>query len=159
MVEVKTALTPFALFSTPTVAASYSRRLFHNKAQRGKVALQMSRQPSIAFFYISPPTLQLREGSSSPRMAPPSVSGLKYIVFDRSIGVVFTSILPKLIAEASIHLVELSTRLKASVEYGLTGLLATVGVYWSSQDAEASTTVVMNAGYIVMELKFVFWLS
>ncbi|KAF9523249.1 hypothetical protein CPB83DRAFT_863103 [Crepidotus variabilis] len=155
-IELKTALTPLALLSTPTLAASYSRRLFRNVPHRGKVALQISRQPSIAFFYISPPVLRLRkeEEEDSPRLGPPSVSGFKFIAFDRNIGVVFTSFLPKLIAETSVHLVELSTRFKASIEYSLTGVLATLGVYWSGQDADASTSLVLNGGYIIWETSF-----
>ena len=158
-IEVKASFSPIVHNSLPTLTTSYSRKLSRNWPQRGRVALNISQQPSISFFYVSPPVIQLEGNAESPKLSPPSTSGLKYIAFDRSIGITFVSILPKLVAEASIHLVELSTRLRASVEYSLTGFLTTLGVSWSGERAEAGTFLVLNAEAVLWELKSAFFPS
>jgi len=153
LIEVKASLSPGVHNSLPTLTTSYSRKLSRNWPQRGRVALNISQQPSISFFYVSPPVIQLEGNAESPKLSPPSISGLRYIAFDRSIGITFVSILPKLVAEASIHLVELSTRLRASVQYSLNGILATLGISWTGERAEAGTYLVLDAEAILWELK------
>ena len=156
-IEVKTALSPNNRGFLPSVTTSYSRKLFRGSPQRGKVTLHISHQPSVGFFYISPPVLRL-DNPESPTLAPPSNLGLRLIAFERSIAFSFDSFLPKLIAEGSIHLIELSTRLKCSVECGLAGWLATLGVNWNNEKAEAGVFLVYNAEAIVWEFKSVYLL-
>lgn len=159
LIEVKASLPPTVHRFLPVIAASYCRRLFSNRPQRGRIALNISQQPSISFFYVSPPVIHLEDNADSPKLSPPSTSGFRYIAFDRSVGITFVSILPKLVAEASVHLVELSTRLKASLEYGLTGFLATLGISWNGERTEAGIFLILNAEAVVWEFKSAFFPS
>jgi len=157
IVDVNSTLSPFFLFKhIPTTTASCSRRLFRDAPERGKIALRLAGQPSISFFYVSPATLTLEDEDSPPQMGgPPTTSGFKYVAYDRNFGVVFETIVPKLVAEASIHLIELSTRLKCTLEYGFTGALAVLGVYWNNETTEASTSLVLSAAALVLEFQSV----
>lgn len=155
LIDLKTALSPVDDRFLPTVAASYSRRLFRNSPERGKVSLNISPSPSISFFFLSPAVLRLDEATEDQKLAPPSISGLKYLAFERTFGITFDNILPKLVAEGAIHLIELSTRLRVSLECGLTGILASVGITWSNEKAEAGTLLVFSAEAVVWEIKSV----
>jgi A/G-specific adenine glycosylase len=156
-IEVKTALSPVERRLLPTLAASYSRRLFRNSPERGRVSVNISQSPSIAFFLLSPAVFHIEE--EAPKLAPPSVSGLKYVAFERTFGITFDTILPKLVAEGAVHLIELSTRLRASIEYSLTGILATLGITWSNAKAEAGTLLVFSPEAVVWEIKSVCFLD
>src|SRR5258708_3510423 len=126
-IEVKTS--PSSVdYHLPPIAASYSRKLFRDRPHRGRVSLNISHSPSIAFFFHSPARLHLDDATGSPKLSPPSISGLKYFAFEKGFGIRFDNILPKLVAEGAIHLIELSTRLKATFECGLAGLLATLRI-------------------------------
>jgi len=153
-IEVKTSLSPFD-YHLPPIAASYSRKLFRDRPHRGRVSLNISHSPSIALFFHSPARLRLDDDTGSPKLSPPSISGLQYLAFEKGFGLRFDNILPKLVAEGAIHLIELSTRLKATLECGLAGLLATLRITWSNEKAEAGTLLVFSADAVIWEIKSV----
>ncbi|KAF8970217.1 hypothetical protein BDZ97DRAFT_131299 [Flammula alnicola] len=151
----KTAFFPLAINSLPvTTTVSLSRRLFRSKPQRAKISLQVSKNPSISFLYISPPTLELSEDGGLPQKSPPTTSGLKYMLFDKSIGLSFDRGVPDLVVEVGLSLVELSTRLKASVHYGLSGLLLSLGVNWSNDAAEVASTLILSPAAVILNFDF-----
>jgi hypothetical protein len=92
---------------------------------------------------------------SSSFLGPPSILGLKYFAFQKSFGITFDNFLPKLTTEGVIHLIELSTRLRASLQYSLAGLLATLGITWSNEIAEAGAIIVFSAEAVLWEIKSV----
>jgi len=153
-IEVKTSVFPFDYHLLPT-AATYSRRLFRDRPHRGRVSLNVSHSPSISFFFHSPASLRLDAATGSPKLSPPSISGLKYFAFEKGFGITFDNILPKLVAEGAIHIIELSTRLRATLECGFTGLLATLRITWSNEKAEAGTLLVFSAEAVLWEIKSV----
>src|SRR5882757_5325657 len=116
-IEVTTALS--AAGHRLATVATYSRKLFRDRPHRGRVSLNISHSPSITFLFLSPAVLRLEDATESPKLGPPSISGLKYFAFEKSFGITFDNILPKLVAGGAIHVIELSTRLKASLEYSL----------------------------------------
>jgi len=137
----------------PPTTFSYSRRLFRSSPQRGEMIVKVARQPSLSFLYQSPPTLELKEWEgASPQLGPPTTLGLKYVLFERSYGLVFEGVFPYLIAKVTTSLIELSVDFKASIQCGFTGLLVSLGAKWSNETAEVASTLVLNPSAIVLEL-------
>ena len=115
--------------------------------------VKVARQPSLSFLYQSPPTLELKEWEgASPQLGPPTTLGLKYVLFERSYGLVFEGVFPYLIAKVTTSLIELSVDFKASIQCGFTGLLVSLGAKWSNETAEVASTLVLNPSAIVLEL-------
>ncbi|KDR72591.1 hypothetical protein GALMADRAFT_252737 [Galerina marginata CBS 339.88] len=151
-VNCKTAFSPVIINIFPSTTLSFTRRLFRSEPQRGKITLHLAKQPSISFFYVSPPTLDLTEEEGlSPQFGPPTTLGLKFVAFERNIGVTFDAIFPTLIAETSLVLIELSTRLKASIQYSVAGLSCTLGANWSNETAEVSSTLILNPTGLLLQ--------
>ncbi|KAH9477784.1 DnaJ-like protein subfamily C member 11-like protein [Psilocybe cubensis] len=157
IVNFKTALSPLLLDSYPPIMLSFSRQLFRSGPQRAKVDLNLTQSPSLSFFYISPPTLKInkQEDAVPPQLGPPTTLGIKYVAFERAYGVVFDRILPTLVAETSMTLVELSVRLKASIQLGFSGALYSLGAHWSSESIEAGSTLILNSSALVLQLEHI----
>ncbi|PPR02216.1 hypothetical protein CVT26_012108 [Gymnopilus dilepis] len=151
--DFKTIFSPFYLNSPPPVTLSFSRRLFRSKPQRGKISLHIAPQPSISLFLLSPPTLRLKDDDgSTPQLGPPTTLGLKYVAFQRNVGVMFDTIFPRVFAEAAITLLELSTRLEATVQFGFKGMFCSLGAHWSNERSEVSSTMVLNATSLLLQI-------
>ncbi|KAF9564478.1 DnaJ-domain-containing protein [Agrocybe pediades] len=155
--NIKTIFSPLLLAATPPMTVSFSRRLFRSSPQRGKIDLHLGKQPSLGLFYVSPPLLNLsEEEGSSFQKGPPSVSGFKYVAFERSFGLLFDTIIPRLVAESSVVFVELSARLKASLQLGPGQLLLTLGASWSNETTEISSNLVLNPQVLLLQLDFTY---
>jgi len=157
IINVKTILTPLLLATTPPTTISLSRRLFRSKPHRGKIDLHLGKQPSFSLFYVSPPTVDLPEdeGPSFLRKGPPSTYGFKYIAFERTFGLMFDAIVPRLFAEASLIFVELSARVKASIQFGPAQLLFILGASWSNETASISSDLILNPTALILRLEYV----
>jgi DnaJ family protein C protein 11 len=152
--DVVTRFNPATYLAIPPTTISYSRRLFRSSPQRGEIVVKVAKQPSLSFLYQSPPTLKLKEWEgASPQLGPPTTLGLKYVLFERSCGLVFEGVLPYLIGRVTMSLVELSVDFKASIQYGLTGLLVSLGAKWSNENVEVASTLALNPSAIVLELE------
>ncbi|KAF8157012.1 hypothetical protein B0H34DRAFT_711623 [Crassisporium funariophilum] len=154
----KTIFLPLAPAKLPETTLVLSRKLLRSKRYRGQLSLHVGRQGSAAFFLTSPGTLNLSPGESlESTLRTPTTSGLQYVSFDKSIGIAFDSILPKLIAEASLTFAELATQLKCSLQWGLgTGLLGTLGCQWSNGSYEAGSNLILAPSGIVWEFDFAY---
>ncbi|KAF8899764.1 hypothetical protein CPB84DRAFT_1779906 [Gymnopilus junonius] len=150
----KTTFSPLYLNTLPPTTLSISRRLFRSRPQKGKISLRIAKQPSISFFFISPPTLDLNEeDGSSPQFGPPTTLGLKHVAFEKNIGLTFDDIFPRLVAETSLTFIELSTRLKASMQLSFTtGVLYSLGAHWSNETTEVSSAIVLNATSLLLQI-------
>ncbi|KAF8180373.1 hypothetical protein BJ912DRAFT_1023712 [Pholiota molesta] len=131
-------------------------QLFHSEPQRGKIILQVSKNPTISFQYHSPPTMKLEEGDALPQHSPPTSSGLKYMLLDKTIGITIDQIIPSLVAEIGLTLVELSVRFKCSVQLGFTGILLNLGAGWSNDTTEVGSVVTLSpaAAKLQLELRY-----
>lgn len=154
--NVVTGFNPATNLAIPPTIISYSRRLFRSSPQRGEIIVKVAKQPSLSFLYQSPPTLELKEWEgASPQLGPPTTLGLKYVLFERSYGLVFEGVLPYLIGRVTMSLVELSVDFKASIQYGFTGLLVSLGAKWSNKNAEVASTLALNPSAVVLELEWI----
>ena len=96
----------------------------------------------------------ISEESTPPQLLPPTISGLKHMVFDKRIGIIFTNLLPTIFAEATVMLVQLSTQLKSSLHYDLiSGFTYTLGGHWSSETSQVSTALILNMSGISLQLE------
>lgn len=144
--------------SLPLTTISFSRRLFHSEPQRGKIVLQASKHPTISFQYYSPPTIKLEEGDALPQQSPPTSSGLKYVLLDKTIGITIDQIIPSLVAEIGLTLVELSVRFKCSVQLGLAGVLLNLGAGWSNDTTEVGSIVTLSPAAAKLQFELVILL-
>ena len=108
-------------------------------------------------MFVSPSPLNLTsEESTPPQFAPPATSGLKQILFDKRIGVIFNNYLPTILAEASLMFVQLSTQLKCAINYDLiSGVTYTLGGQWSSEKSEVSSTLILSMSGILWQFESV----
>jgi DnaJ homolog subfamily C member 11 len=156
-IQFKAGLLPFA--STNILAETsivFSRRLWRRQPQRGQLTLQFGRQPSASFMFISssPPNVTSEESKTPPHLVPPTISGLKQIVFDRRFGVMFENYLPTIFAEATLMLVQLSTQLKCAFNYDfVSGFSYTLGGQWVSETSEVTTALVMSMSGILLQFE------
>ncbi len=137
----------------PPVTVSFSRKLFPSFPQRGSITLRASRNPSISFEYSSPPTLTITEGESLPQQGPPTTSGLRYVLFDKTVGITFQQAVPVLLAEMGLSLVELSMRLKCSIHLGLAGLMLTLGANWHNETTEVTPALTFSSNAMILHLE------
>jgi hypothetical protein len=109
-------------------------------------------------MFVSPPALNVTsEESTPPQLLPPTVSGLKHILFDKRIGITFNNYLPTILAEASLMFVQLSTQLKCAINYDFfSGVTYTLGGQWSNETSEVSTALVLNMSGILLQFESVF---
>lgn len=157
----------FLPFSSATNMAetsfSISRRLWRRQPQRGKVTIKFGGQPSASFMFISPSPLNVISEESIPPQLLPTISGLRQMVFDKRVGIIFTNFLPTIFAEATLMLVQLSTRLSSSLHYDLiNGLTYTLGGHWSSETSQIDTALILNMSGISLQLesavsRYFFW--
>lgn len=148
----------FLPFSAATNMAetsfSISRRLWRRQPQRGKVTIKFGGQLSASFVFISPSPLNVISEESTPPQLLPTISGLKQMVFDKRIGIVFTNSLPVVFAEATLMLVQLSTTLRSSLLYDLiNGITYTLGGHWSSDTSQVDTALILNMSGITLQLE------
>lgn len=118
--------------------------------------LQFGRQPSASFMFVSASPLNVtnEESKTPPHLVPPTISGLKQIVFDRRMGFMFNNCLPTIFAEATLKLVQLSTQLKCALNYDLvSGFTYTLGGQWSSEASEVGTALVLNMSGILLQFE------
>ena len=166
LIQVKAGLLPFdaATNILAETCFSFSRRLWRRQPKRGKVTVQFGRQPSASFMFISPsPFNVISEESTPPQLLSPTISGLKQLVFDKRIGIVFNNYLPTFFAEAALMLVQLSTQLKCSLNYDfISGFTYTLGGQWSSETSEVGTALILNMSGILLQFEsavsgYFFW--
>ncbi|KAF9482704.1 DnaJ-domain-containing protein [Pholiota conissans] len=137
-------------FSLPLTTISFSRRLFRSKPQQGKIILNVSKNPQISFVYRSPATIELEEGDALPQQAPPTTSGLRYMLVDKAVGLDLHQVLPAVFAEVGLTLVELSVRFRCIIQMGFNTTVLTVGANWSSETAEVGSAVSLtNTGVLL----------
>ena len=158
-VQFKAGFLPFVatnILAETTII--FSRRLWRRQPQRGQVTVRFGRQPSASFVFISPSPLNVtgEEPTTPPQLLPPTISGLKQIVFDKRIGIIFNNFLPTIFAEATLMLVQLSTQLKCALNYDLiSGFTYTLGGQWSSETSEVGTALVLNMSGILLQIESV----
>jgi DnaJ family protein C protein 11 len=164
-IQFKAGFLPFAAVTNilAETSFSFSRRLWRRQPQRGKVTIRFGRQPSASFMFISPSPLNVISEESTPPHLLPTISGLKQMVFDKRIGIIFANFLPTIFAEATLMLVQLSTLLKCSLHYDLiSGFTYTLGGHWSSETSEIGAALILNMSGISWQLesavsRYFFW--
>ena len=164
-IQFKAGFLPFTAVTNilAETSFSFSRRLWRRQPQRGKVTIQFGRQPSASFMFISPSHDVISEESTPPQLLPPTIPGLKQMVFDKRIGIIFTNFLPAIFAEATLMLVQLSTSLKCSLHCDLIyGFTFTLGGRWSSETSNVGTALILNMSGISLQLesavsRYFFW--
>lgn len=166
-IQCKAGFLPFAAAASNILTKtsfSFSRRLWRKQPQRGKVTIQLGRQPSASFMFISPSSLNvISEESTTPELLPPSISGFKQVELEERVGINFANFLPSVFAEASLKLVQLSTLLQCSFHYDLiSGFTCTLGFNWSSETSEVVTALILNMSEISLQLesavsRYSFW--
>jgi hypothetical protein len=120
--------------------------------QQGKITLRLAKVPALTLQYISPPVVNVPKGQEdqfTPGRGPPTSDGLKFMLLDKMFGLNFESVVPQLVAEAGVTLLELSTRFHCAMTCGLlgTGIAFKMGGHWSNSTTEvASTLILTNAG-------------
>jgi DnaJ homolog subfamily C member 11 len=113
--------------------------------------------------FISPSPLNVISEESTPPQLLPTISGLKQMVFNKRIGIIFTNFLPTIFAEATVMLVQLSTTLRSSLHYDLiNGFTYTLGGHWSSETSQVDTALILNMSGISLQLesaisRYFFW--
>jgi hypothetical protein len=156
-VHVKAGFLPFAATNIlAETSITFSRRLWRRQPQRGQVTVLFGRQLSASFMFISPSPLNVtsEESTTPPQLLPPTTSGLKQIVFDKRIGVIFNNYLPTIFAEATLMLVQLSTQLKCALNYDLvSGFTYTLGGQWSNETSEVGTALVLHMSGILLQFE------
>ncbi|KAF8634816.1 hypothetical protein AX17_004068 [Amanita inopinata Kibby_2008] len=161
-VTLKTSFTPFGLKTLPSASLSLARRLFPRRYERGVLSLHVGQQPQLAFNVIFPSPFSfgtsdpLVRESAPPGSVPPSISGFAYGSIHKSLGIVFTSILPKIVGETGITLAELSLQLKLGFELGLEGLSWLLTGSWSNESAEISATAILNPVGVVLKVDLAY---
>lgn len=160
-VSMKATVVPFKTSMPPAITLTFNRRLFPRRHGRGVLTLHISQQPQLGFNVIL--SSPFRSGTSStgeengpPGSLPPSVSGLAYGVFHKSIGIMFYSFLPKLVGEAGIIFAELALQLKVGFELGLGGLSWLFTGSWSNESAEITATTVLNSMGVILKLDLAY---
>ena len=163
-IQFKAGFLPFsAATNMAETSFSISRRLWRRQPQRGKIAIKFGGQPSASLVFISPSPLNVISEESTPPQLLPTVSGLKQMVFEKRIGIIFTKFLPIIFAEATVMLVQLSTTLRSSLHYDLiTGITYTLGGHWSSETSQVDTALILNMSGITLQLesavsRYFFW--
>lgn len=150
-------VSPFGNRVIPSLEVTYGRRLWKSSPQIAEITLNLQQNPSLRINFTSPPSLT-QEILDQNAHGLPSTTGMKYLVMDRSVALVFTSFLPKLALEFGVSILELSTRIQAGIEYGFTGLGATLGARWSPDERrEVGVVTGMNPGGIFFRLDFTLW--
>ena len=154
-ISMKTSFVPFNSNVKPSATLTLSRRLFPNRHGRGILNLHVAQQPQLAFNVVFPLPFHRSYGiheNAPPGSMPPSVSGLAYGAFHRSVGIVFNSILPKFVGEAGVTFSELSLQLKIGLELGLEGISWLFSGSWSNELVEISAATVLNPMGVVLKL-------
>lgn len=137
------------------MTVSFARKLFPSFPQKGSITLRASKNPSISFQYSSPPILTIAEGESLPQQGPPTTSGLRYVLFDKTFGITFQQAVPVLFGELGLSLVELSVRLKCSFQLGLAGLMLTLGANWHNETTEIAPGLTFSSNAVIFNLELV----
>ncbi|KAK2461004.1 hypothetical protein APHAL10511_006945 [Amanita phalloides] len=159
--SMKTSFAPFMFGKSPSATLTFSRRLFPRRHARGVLNLHVARLPQLAFNVVLPSHFGSRTSSTTdenapPGSAPPSISGLAYGIYHRSIGIVFNSFLPKFVGEAGVTLTELSLQLKIGFELGLDGLSWAFTGSWSNESAEIMAATIWSPMAVVLKLDFAY---
>ncbi|KAF8735635.1 hypothetical protein AX14_001756 [Amanita brunnescens Koide BX004] len=157
IISAKTSFAPFASNTSPSAAITFSRRLFPRRLVRGVLDLHIARQPQLLFnIYFPSPfsvgTSPVSGENALPGSEPPSITGFARGSFFRSIGIGFTSFLPKIISEMGIELTELALQAKIGVEWGFQGLLLMLSGTWSNQSAQITAATILTPAYVVLKL-------
>jgi hypothetical protein len=154
-IRFKAGFLPFsAATNMAETSFSISRRLWRRQPQRAKVTLKFGGQPSASFMFISPSPLNVINEESTPPQLLPTISGLKQMVVDKRIGIIFTNFFPIIFAEASVMFVQLSTRLRSSLHYDfINGVTYTLGGHWSSETSQVDTALILNMSGISLQLE------
>ncbi|KAF8633059.1 hypothetical protein AX15_001536 [Amanita polypyramis BW_CC] len=160
-ISMKTSFVPFKSNMNPSATLTLSRRLFPNRHGRGILSLHIAQQPQLAFNVVfpSPFSSGMSYGiheNAPPGSLPPSISGLAYGAFHRSVGLVFNSILPKFVGEAGVTFSELSLQLKIGFELGLEGLSWVFNGSWSNESAEIAAATILNPMGVVLKLDLAY---
>ncbi|KAH6900897.1 hypothetical protein BKA70DRAFT_1312885 [Coprinopsis sp. MPI-PUGE-AT-0042] len=146
-VNATALLAPFGSHAIPSLEVTYGRRLWKLSPQTAEITLNLQQNPSLRINFSSPPSLT-QEILDENAHGLPSTTGMKYLVADKSVALVFTSFLPKL----------LSTRIQAGFELGFNGLGANLGARWSPEDGrEVGVVTSMSSAGVFFRVDFTLW--
>lgn len=156
---MKSVIAPGALQLLPlTSTISITRKLFRESFTRGKLSMNVGRQPQLGFFLVSPSPFDLSYTDSDDVDAAasvPSISGLNLGVTHKSCGILFTSGLPKFVVEIGATFKELASRVTLGFEYGLDGLHLVLTMLWSNKASEISAITALTPTTVMLTLELV----
>ncbi|KIL63513.1 hypothetical protein M378DRAFT_25009 [Amanita muscaria Koide BX008] len=159
-ISLKTSFTPFRANLSQSASLTLSRRLFPHRHERGVLSIHAAQHPQLAFNVLLPSPFSLAAFSDGerppPGSVPPSVSGLAYGAIHKSFGIVFNSVLPKLVGETGVTFTELSLQLKIGFELGLEGLTWLFTGSWSNESSEITATTMLNPVGVVLKLDLAY---
>ncbi|EFI26766.1 hypothetical protein CC1G_15689 [Coprinopsis cinerea okayama7 len=156
-VNFNCAVSPLSQRLIPTSDLTYARRLYSGSPQVAEISLKLRQRPSLSFNYVSPPTVS-QELIEASRNGLPSTSGLRFIHFDRAVGLTFNDIIPKISVDFGATIAELATRLHATFELGFDGLQSQLGALWMPKDGrEAHVFTVISGRGIMLQVDFTLW--
>ena len=145
---------------SPSATLTLTRRLFPRRHERGILSIHTAQHPQLAFNLVLPSPFSIGNSSDAsarehapPGSVPPSISGFGYGAIHKSIGIVFNSILPKIVGETGVTLAELSFQLKVGFELGLEGISWLFTGSWSNESAEVTATTILNPMGVVLKLE------
>ncbi|KAG6916422.1 hypothetical protein DXG01_006826 [Tephrocybe rancida] len=133
---------------TPTLNLYASRQLFHRRPEVASIELDTTEAPyaKYTFRLKLPNVFDLITAHFADDSPLPSVSGLKNLSSNTSIGIRFFSILPTLFVEQSVKFTELALKLRLTLEWSINFIGWSCGGTWAPAHRQSEVTLNLRMG-------------